>query len=189
MDEKMAAALREKLASTVKKRLFEHCSGVCSEAVRMAELFGADKDKAYVAGLLHDCAKWMDKSKQIELCGEYGIELDEVTLKCPAVIHAPLGAEVARREYGITDEETLDAIRTHTVAGKGLSLLAKIVYVADMTEPLRDFDGVEKLRKLSKKNIDDVYRETLRQTLIFNIEKGSVVHPNTLDAWNELCGK
>lgn len=178
--------MQSKLKAALKKKRYEHSLGVCAEAVRMAELFGADADKAYIAGLLHDCAKCLSEEQENEACQKYGYVPDIMTKVCHPVLHAPLGAVVAENEYGVTDREILDAIRYHTAARAGMTLLDKIVYVADMTEPGRDYDGAEHLRSLACKDIDEAYSEALRQSLMHNIKKGSIIHPNSLDAWNNI---
>lgn len=184
MDKKQ---MQSKLEGALKKKRFKHSLGVCAEAVRMAELFGADPKKAYIAGLLHDCAKCLDRDEEKEVCRKYSFEPDEMTKICHPVLHAPLGAVVARYEYDVKDEEILDAIRYHTTARANMTLMDKILYVADMTEPNREYDGVDDLRKLSKKDIDAAYKEAVYQTLMFNLKKGSIIHPDTLNAWNEIC--
>ena len=178
--------MREKLKSSLKHKRYEHSLGVCMESVRMAQLFGADTEKAYIAGLLHDCAKCFSRDEEAEWCRRYPEVADQMTLLCHPVLHAPLGAVVARDEYGITDQDILSAIRYHTTACADMKLLDKIIYVADMTEPHRDFDGVDKLRQLAHENIDHAFREAVRQTLLHNIKKGSLIHPDTLDAWNSI---
>ena len=178
--------IKSKLQKMLKPKRYEHSLGVCAEAVKMAELYGADVDKAYAAGLLHDCAKGFTADEQIRLCNEYGVRLDKITLACPAVIHAPIGAETARREFGVVDEEILGAIRYHTVARAGMTTLEKIIYIADMTEPLRDFDGVDKIRTLAYKNLDGALLEALNQSIGFNLEKNTVIHPDTLNARNDI---
>lgn len=183
MDEK---EMRKKLASALKKKRYKHSIGVSREAVRMAKLFGADEKKAYIAGLLHDCAKGFDRDEQLDICKKYNVRTDEMTDLCPPVLHAPAGAALAEHEYGIADPEILDAIRYHTVARRDMTLLDKIVYVADMTEPGRDYSGVEELRRLSAEDIDKAFFEAVRQSLMFNFEKKTIIHPNTLDAWNGI---
>lgn len=182
--------MKKKLAIALKKKRYKHSIGVSREALRMARLFGADEEKAYIAGLLHDCAKCCEKDEQFEICKKYGIEVDKYTHLCPAVLHAPAGAALAEHEYGIDDPEILSAIRYHTTACADMSLLDKIIYVADMTEPGRDYDGADELRALAAKDIDEAYTEALRQTLMFNIQKYAAVHPDTLAAWNAvMAGK
>lgn len=177
--------MEKKLAGTLERTRFEHSLGVCAEAERMAELFGADKNKARIAGLLHDCAKGLSAEQESDMCLKYGYEPDRMTLMCHPVLHAPLGAIAARAEYGVSDEEILDAIRYHTVARARMTLLDKIIYVADMTEPGRCFEGVTLLRRLAREDIDDAFFEALKQSLTHNIKKENIIHPNTLDAWND----
>ena len=101
----MLTEIKEKLKKTLPEKRYIHSLGVADEAKRLAEVYGCDADKAYLAGLLHDCAKGYTQEEQFRLCSEYGVKLDKISKKCPAVIHAPLGAEVARREYKIDDDE------------------------------------------------------------------------------------
>ena len=178
--------MKDKLKKSLKESRYLHSIGVCETAVKMARLYGADEEKAYIAGLLHDCAKCFDNEVQIKMCKEYGIVLDEITLACPAVIHAPLGAAVARAEYGIEDEEILSAIRLHTTGGTDMTVLDKIIYIADMIEPTRAYNGVDELRGIAFKNLNEAMFKALQSTLRFNIQKGTAIHPDTLSAWNSL---
>lgn len=181
--------IRDKLRAALKKKRFEHSVGVCSEAVKLAARYGADEKKAYIAGLLHDCAKCLEPEEENAFMEKYGYEPDEMTRLCHPVLHAPLGAVVAQNEYGIDDGEILDAIRFHTVARRDMTLLDKIIYVADVIEPGRDYDGVRTLRRLAAQDIDEAYREAVRRALLHNIKKETIIHPNTLEAWNEICKK
>ena len=177
--------IEKKLKAELDEKRYKHSISVADVAVRLAGLYGGDKEKAYLAGLVHDCAKCIPYNDAIKS----GCELDRETLACPGVVHAPVGAFVAEREYGITDIEILDAIRYHTVAREKMTLLDKIIYLADIIEPYRDFDGVENLRRLCNENLDLAFCEALGRSLKFNIEKGNIMHPNTLYAWNEMCIK
>ena len=138
---------KNKLKSTLSEKRYKHSLGVCDEAVKLAEKYGADTEKAYTAGILHDCAK---------------------------------------AEYGVNDKDVLDAIMCHTVAKENMSLLDKIIYIADMIEPMRDFDGVEELRKAAYENIDRAFILGLKQSIVFNAQKNKIIHPNTLSAWNYM---
>lgn len=180
--------MKDKLKSVLSEKRYNHVLGVCDEAVKLADCYGADKDKAYTAGLLHDCAKEYSIDTQIKLCAEYGIKLDAVTLNCTAVIHAPLGAAVAEKLYGIEDKEILEAIRCHAVAKENMSLLDKIIYIADMIEPSRDFNGVDILRKTAYEDIDRAFIMGLKQSILFNTGKNNIIHPDTIVAWNYMLG-
>ncbi len=180
--------MKDKLEKALSKKRYEHSIGVCDEAVKLAKKYGADVEKAYTAGLLHDCAKGFDTDTQIKLCREYGIMLDDITLSCTAVIHAPLGAVVANREYGIDDDEILEAIRNHTTGKEGMSLLDKIIYIADMIEPLRDYSGVDVLRKAAYEDIDKACIMGLKHSIVFNANKNKIIPPDTIFAWNDMVG-
>ena len=177
--------MKEKLKKMLDSRRFEHSMGVANEAVKLAGIYGVNEEKAYIAGLLHDCAKGYTINEQLNLCEKFHIELDEITRMCPAVIHAPLGAEIAKTEFGTDDEEILDAIRFHTVGGTDMTELMKIIYIADMTEPMRDFEGVEEIRKISYQNLDEAMLCALSKSMDFNLKKKRVIHPDTLRAWND----
>lgn len=178
--------MKDKLKKALKPKRYQHSLGVAKTARILAQKYGANVEKAYIAGLLHDCAKLPEIKDQLKLAKKYGMEFDDVTMACPAVIHAPLGARHAKEEYGINDKEILDAIEYHTVGRADMTLMDKIIYVADMIEPTRDFDGVEKLRKTAEKSLDKTLKACLKQSIVHNVKKGSVVHPNTLDAWNYI---
>lgn len=181
--------IKKMLESELDGKRFLHSLGVAEEAAYLAKLFGADEDKAYLAGLVHDCAKNFRYDEAVEYAKEHGEELDDVTLSCPGIVHAPVGAAAAEEKYGITDTEVLNAVRFHTVACVNMTKLEKIVYIADMTEPNRDFNGVGEIRELSRTDLDAAFLKTLGRSIVYNIEKGNTVHPNTLCAWNEICMK
>lgn len=178
--------MKSKLKNTLSGKRYNHSVNVCKEAVKLARLYGVDEEKAYTAGILHDCAKGYSIDKQIKLCEKYGITLGKNELECPSVIHAPLGAKIAEYEYGVNDNEILNAIKYHTIPSNNMSLLDKIISVADMTEPSRDFPGVEELRDISYTDIDEAFKLSLKQTLLYNIKKESIIHPKTLEVWNNL---
>ena len=117
---------------------YEHTLGVSYTCMALAMRYSANLDQAEMAGLLHDCAKRYDDATIICKCQEHGIELTEGELRAPAVIHAKLGAWMAEHKYGITDPEVLSAIACHTTGKPAMSLLDKILYVADYIEPRRD---------------------------------------------------
>ena len=178
--------IKEKLKGKLKKNRYIHTLGVAKEARRLALIYGADADKAYLAGLLHDCAKGYSIDEQIKLSKEYGVELDDNLLNSPPVIHGFLGVEIAKREYGISDIEILNAIRYHTVGRAGMTVLEKIVYIADLTEENRDFDGVEELRQSVDKDLDRTLILCLKQQFVVQGKRENTIHPNMVYMWNDL---
>ena len=148
--EEMTSGLRAKLS----ERRFIHSLGVMDTAVELAALYGVDETKCRTAGLLHDCAKYLSTQQMIALIAEYVIILYPGEQDYPYLLHAPAGVAVAKRDYGVFDEEILSAIRCHTVGSKNMSLLDTIIFVADYIEPNRSpFEGLEQVRQLARKDI------------------------------------
>lgn len=171
-------AIIAKLHSVLTPKRYRHTLGVAREAVQLAGRYGADADKAYTAGLLHDCAKCLTDEEKLELCDKYSLELDDILKSQPDLTHSFLGAEIAKREYGITDSGILDAIAYHTTGRPNMSLLEKIVFIADYIEPNREyFEGLDKVRELAYKNIDKAVMCSLENTINYNKSKKRLIHP------------
>ncbi len=179
--------IRSYIEERLSEKRYRHSLGVADEAVRLARRYGADEDKAYLAGLCHDCAKEIKPELARELLEQkYGVSIDSVTRCAGKLMHGPLGAEIAKSEFEITDEEVLDAIRYHTTAKADMSILTKIIYIADYIEPNRDFDGVDKLRETAYEDIDEAILIGLDYTLNELIEAKRMFHHDTVHARNYL---
>lgn len=175
------------LQSALSRKRYRHSIGVAEEAVRLAQRYGADTDKASLAGLVHDCAKEIDGQEAARLLKErYGITPDAMSLQAPRLLHAPLGACMAQSEFGIYDPEILDAIRYHSTGRANMSLLAKIIYIADYVEPGRDYDGVDELRKLAFSDLNKAIMVGLDFTITDLIQRGETIHPDTVHFRNDL---
>ncbi len=178
--------MRKALKSMLKENRYKHSIGVCETAVKLATIYGADEDKAYTAGLLHDAAKNLGKREMLSECDRLGVELDDIERANPALVHAVLGKAYIKEKFGIDDEEILNAVRYHTTGRAGMNLLEKIIYIADMVEPNRDFEGVIKLRSIVERDIDAACIMGLSQTIEFTLQKGELIHPDTVHARNWL---
>lgn len=176
--------MESKLKGMLLEKRYRHSVNVMETAVKMAEFYNADVEKARVAGLLHDCAKNYSTAQMLELCNLYGIELDSVSKAQPGLIHAFLGAEVAKREFGIDDDEIYDAIYYHTVGKPAMNLLTKIIYIADGIEPLRTYEGVDTLREIAFHDIDKAIIYQMDMTIKQVIKKGTLLHPGTVNTRN-----
>lgn len=172
-------ALVRELRSHVPPRRFAHSLGVALESVELARLWGVDTDRAWLAGLLHDCAKGIATERQVETCDALGVALDAETRAAPPVVHAFLGAYLARVVYGVRDEAVLRAISLHTVGGPDMTTLDKIVYLSDSTESGRDFPGVGALRDESRRSLDGALRLCVEAQLRRLAMKGAAAHPGT----------
>ena len=160
--------IRKDLAEKLKKERFEHTIGVMYTAASLAMCYGADIQKALTAGLLHDCGKYCSAKEQIKLCRKYDIQLTESELEMPALVHAKLGAYLARHKYKVKDQEILDAITWHTTGRPGMTLLEKIIYIADYIEPNRNkAPKLPMLRKLAFEDLDQCLFIILENTIEF----------------------
>lgn len=185
----MYEEIKNKLQKTLPEKRYIHSLGVAKEAKRLAAIYGADEEKAYLAGLLHDCAKGILTDKQIEECDRRGVEIDEWIRMCPPVAHGFLGVDIAKTEYGISDNEILSAIKYHTVGRYGMTLLDKIIYIADMTEENRGFEGVDKLREAVDKDLDETILMSIAQQFGLQEKRRELIHPNIVYMWNDLISK
>jgi len=161
--------------------------GTEQEAIRLAERYGADVEKVRIAALLHDCTKKLEMEDQLELCRHYGIELDELEQKALKLLHAKTGAAIARDVFGV-DDEIYNAIWWHTTGHAGMTLLEKIIYLADYIEPSRVFPGVDDLRKKCYEDLDKGLLMGLEMSIEEMLGMGNPVHHATVEARDALKG-
>lgn len=173
------------LKEMIDEKRLRHSIGTADEAVKLARRYGADEDKAYTAGLLHDAAKGKCQYGLNHLAAEYGMVIDEIESKNIELIHGRLGAAMIEKQLGIHDEDILSAIRWHTTGRKGMSLLEKIIYLADLIEPGRHFEGIEEIRRIAYRNIDEAMRAALKQVIDFVQSQGFALHPSSIEAYND----
>jgi len=179
-------AIRREVESRLSPERFRHTLGVVESAMELCDRFGGDKEKALVAALLHDVAKEYSKDRLLNEALQFGIILSDIERRQAVLIHAPLGAAIAEREFGVTDKDTLAAIRYHTTGRRGMSLLERIVFLADCIEPGRSFPGVEELRQKARTSLDEAVLLALDRTIAHLLERGLLIHPDAVAARNEL---
>ncbi len=175
-----------KLETMLDKDRLSHSIGVCETAKKLAEINNADVKKAEIAGLIHDCAKCFSDEKLIEIAKKNGIEIDDVSRAQPNLLHGPVGAIIAKEEFLVDDEETLNSIKYHTTGCENMSLLDKIIYLADYIEPNRHFPNVYDIRRAAYKNIDEGLMLALNNTIEFVIKRGLLIDIKTIKARNSL---
>lgn len=179
--------LRPVAMSYLKYKRIPHVLGTEQEAIRLAERYGADVEKARVAALLHDCTKKLEMEEQLALCRKYGIQLDELEQQALKLLHAKTGAAVARDVFGV-DNEIYSAIWYHTTGRANMTKLEKIIYLADYMEPSRNFPGVDRLRKVCYEDLDRGLLLGLEMTIEEMTSMGSPVHRATVEARDALKG-
>ena len=180
------------LQSRLKPQRYAHSLGVMDTAIILAGRYGVNQERAAVAGLLHDCARQFETKDLLAESEKRHLYITDIDRQLPILMHAPLGTAIAKEDYGVHDTAVLKAIASHTVGGAYMSKLDKIVYLADMIEPHRDFDGVQKLRDMTADKdveLDDVMLKAFDQSIVFIMRKGHTIHPYTVAARNEILLK
>ena len=164
--------LRKKVKDVMTKSRYEHTLGVEFTAASLAMRYEVDIEKAELAGLLHDCAKCIDSEDTLDECKKYNIELTDVEKRNPFLIHSKLGAVHAKKLYGVDDEDIISAIRFHTTGKPDMTMLEKIIFIADYIEPGRDkAPNLKEIRKMSFIDIDEAMFMILKDTLDY-LDKG-----------------
>lgn len=170
----------DKLKGKFNGKRFKHIMGVVEVSEKLAIMEGVLPEKARLAALLHDYAKDLNYEELLEVIEKSDWSIDEEEVEIPELLHAPAAAFLAREDFGITDQEILEAIRYHTIGNPGMCLLAEIIYVADYIEPHRDFPGVESVREQSRRGLGPAIITICNNIIKYNIDRGRLIHPNTL---------
>ncbi len=159
--------IKEDLKKSIGEKLYIHCVNVMNTAADLAARYKEDVEKAKIAGLLHDCGKLLSQNiKNLE--------------------HAGLGAEIAKSKYGVEDEEIIDAILCHTTGKENMTMLDKIIYIADKIEPNRKYEGLEEIRELAYSNIDRAVIKSLENTFKYLKSKNEDIDNQSLVSYEFL---
>jgi predicted HD superfamily hydrolase involved in NAD metabolism len=177
------AALLEAAAAFARARLsdkrYGHTLRVADTAEDLARVHGLDPVRTRLAALLHDAAREMEPEEFLRLAGEWNVPVGEPERQSPKLLHAPVAAELARRELGVEDEEVLEAIGAHTVGRERMGPLALALYVADKIEPARDYPSVGRIRALARKDLSEAATEALRRAIAHNEGRDRPIHPSS----------
>ena len=179
------ASLLAAIKPRMKEKRYIHTIGVMEMAIELAELYGEDPKRAEIAAILHDVCKFADVEWMERVVREQHLDVRLIGWG-PELLHGPVGAYVAESEFGVDDEGILNAIRFHTTGRAGMTQLEKIIFVADMLEPNRKFDGVERLREKAKKDINKAMVACIRHSLAFLIDTKQLIYPLSLECYNDL---
>ena len=173
--------IRRKLMTELDKERYEHTLGVMYTAASMAMRYDTEKiDQALLAGLLHDCAKCIPGDTKVKLCNKYHLNVSEIEKANPSLLHAKLGAFLAAKKYHIQDKEIVNAIASHTTGRPHMTLLEKIIYIADYIEPGRmELPNMKKIRKLAFEDIDECLYQILKDSLVYLENKSMPIDPMT----------
>ena len=178
--------LQKKLQETLNPKRYVHTLGVAYLSASLAMCHGISHRKALIAGLLHDCAKDFSDTFLLENCIRCNVFITEYEKKLPQLLHAAYGAYLAEKEYGITDQEIILAVRNHTVGRPGMSTLEQIVFLADYLEPERTqptIPSLDEIRKIAFRNLDEAVYLVGKNTLSYFERTGSEIDPMTYEVF------
>lgn len=178
-----------KLRTMISEERLNHSIRVKDTAVNLAIKYNENIYKASIAALVHDCAKDLDKKQMLGFAKIFNIKINSVYEKQIDLLHAPVGAFLALKEFDICDKEILHAIEVHTTGCENMNMLDKIIYIADYIEPSRNFKGVEILRKITFTDIDKGVLFALNNTIKYILEKERLIDINTIKARNYLLSE
>lgn len=173
--------IQEKLRKKLKGSRYVHTLGVEYTSVCLAMKYGENLETAELSGLLHDCAKELPEKKLIQICRDHGERISKMEYQNPFLLHGKAGACLARDKFEIDDANILNAIRYHTTGRPGMTLVEKIVFVADYIEPNRKkADNLTELRRMAFENLDETVLRILEQTLDYLIRTGKEIDRHTV---------
>lgn len=160
--------IRRAMEKTLDPKRFEHTLGVAYTAAALAMRYGGDVLKAETAGMLHDCAKCMSNEKRLSICEKHNISVNEIERRNPFLLHAKVGSYIAMQKFDISDSDIINAILNHTTGRPDMSLLEKIIYIADYIEPGRkQAPNLMLIRKLAFIDLDEALFKILGDTLVY----------------------
>lgn len=172
------------LEKNLDSKRFGHTMGVAHTAACLAMRYDYDMNRAYLAGLLHDCAKCMTHEQRMNYCLTNEISVTEFEKENPALLHAKVGADMCKRKYGIEDEEVYNAVLYHTTGHPNMSLLDKFIYIADYMEPNRnEAPNLATVRKLAFVDIDEALYTILESSVEYLRQSDKVIDPMTLETY------
>lgn len=180
------ADYKKLIKSMMSENRYNHCVNVSKEAVKLAKRYGGDEEKAAIAGILHDITKEMPKEEQLQIMLDSGIILDDIQKNAPKLWHGISGSVYIKNHLYIDDEDILNAICYHTTGRAGMSLLEKIIFVADFTSEERTYKGVATMRKKSRKSLEDAMLYGFKFTFSDLSSRELAIHPDELACYNEI---
>ena len=183
LDKKLENEIIDFLKGRLQEKRLKHSLGVMDMAQRLAKRYNVDEEDAKIAGLLHDCAKNMSNQELIEYCKNNGIAIDDVKMQSPGILHADVGADIAKKNFNVSDE-VAESILFHTLANETMTDLDKIIYISDLIEEGRELEGLEKIREMAFVDLDRALVMALEYCMENVKQVGKKVHKQSVDALN-----
>ena len=180
--------IRKAMEKELDPKRYEHTLGVAYTAASLAMRYGADLNSALIAGMLHDCAKCLSNEKKISICKKHDIPINPAEEKNPFLLHAKVGSYLASKKFEVQDEDILNAILNHTTGRPGMSMLEKIIYIADYIEPGRkQAPNLPAIRKTAFQDLDKALLMILEDTLQYLHSIQGMIDPMTQTTYDYYC--
>ena len=179
--------MRVRLSKKLSSESLKHSERTAQTAVWLAKAHGANVDKAELAGLSHDAARDLTDEELLRRADKYGVRIGTIEAARPSLLHAAIGAIILAQDYGIQDQEIIEAVKNHTFGRTKMNKLDKIVYLADVIEPNRDYTGVDRLRELAQIDLDKAFAKAYQLQMLKIIKGRRMIHPDSLDVWNSVA--
>ncbi len=180
--------IQKELEKSLSEKRYKHSLGVAKMAEILAKAHGENEQIASLTGLAHDIAKELSLEESKKYVEENKIEIDQIEKQNPALLHAKIGADMVKKQYGFSSQMQ-NAIKYHTTANPKMDKLAQIIYVADKIEENRTFEGVESLRTLAMQNLEEAVLAILSYDIKKNIDKGKILHIDSIKTRNDILLK
>lgn len=177
--------IKSELEASLSPKRFEHSLCVARRASELAKIYNEDEQKAYIAGLVHDACKEFSTDEQLKIINEFDIILTDIEKTESNIWHGYAASGFVRQKWDITDADILNAVKYHTCGRGNMSVLEKIVFVADLTSYDRDYSDAEKIRKISENNLDEAIYNCYLYILPFIINRCGRITQNTVDCYND----
>ncbi len=178
--------IHDYLKKNINEARYIHTLGVVETAIKLSKMNNVDEEKAKIAALIHDVAKCMPKDKQFEILKNNGVKMDKYLLNSPQILHGAVGAILAKEIMGIEDIDILNAVKYHTTGKENMTTLEKIIYIADYVEPNRKYEGVDKIREVVFKDLDNGVFMGIENTMLHLLKERQLIHIDTINARNYL---
>ena len=177
--------IKEEIKEKLTEKRFMHSISVMDMCEKLAKIYGCDIKKAKLVGLVHDMAKEMTDKEMLGYVNKNNIAISDTEKNIPQILHGKIAGDLAKKKYDF-DDEMCEAIKYHTTGKEDMTLLQKILFVADKIDETRNYEGVEELRKLAFENLDEAIIKNIDETLIINIGKNKVIQEESIKTRNYL---
>ena len=181
--------LKEELRKVLSKKRYEHSIRVYETAITLGKNYNVDLEKLSISALLHDYAKEYNPELLKSICKTFFFKETKSYLNNVEVLHGIVASHIAKEKFNIDDIDTLNAIKFHTTGRKKMSVIEKIIYLADAIEPKRNYENIEKIRKLSQENLDDAILLEVNEKLKYLIKNNIQIHPDSIKMRNYILKK